>query len=232
MKNFPLELIPSNDDARLHALAPYRSLLVRPDVVFDEFTALVARLFDAPVTMLSFVDADSVWLKSLYGLSEPRRVDRNQSLCSVTILSNTTTVFEDLQNATLPPPVNDLLNEALQLRFYAGHPLQTAQGYNIGVLGIAGRTARTFGEVQSQQLRSLAVLAMQLLQIRLPLTHCKDKPASVWTLLYDKLTQHLVYLEQSFPHAPAQPEVVDQLIIQLQHEINSLRAAEPYFVAR
>ena len=65
MKNFPIELIPPDDDARLQALDPYRPLLLMPDVVFDEYVGLVARLFDVPVAMLSFVDADSVWLKSL-----------------------------------------------------------------------------------------------------------------------------------------------------------------------
>ena len=145
-------------------------------------------------------------------------------MCSVTILSDTTTVFENLQNADLPPPVKDLLNEALQLRFYAGHPLQTSQGYNIGVLGIAGRTAQVFNAAQSQRLYNLATLAMQLLRLRLSLTHSRERPSPVWTLLYDKLAQHLVYLEQAATAEAAQPEVADWIIKQLQQDIGSLGA--------
>lgn len=215
-----VDLIPADDAARLQALVPFQELLARPDVVFDAFVELTALAFNAPVAMLSFVDADSVWMKALYGLSEPRRVPRAQSLCSVTILGEATTVMHDLSEAALPASMTDLLNEMLQLRFYAGHPLQTPQGYNIGVLGIAGRTARIFDEAHQQRLRALTALAMQLLQLRLTISHSRFKPSPAWILFHDELTQCMGQLHHSDAGTSTRLEQIDTIIELLQRDLD------------
>ncbi|UOR05784.1 hypothetical protein MUN82_01480 [Hymenobacter aerilatus] len=212
------DLIPADDEARLRALVPFQELLALPDVVFDAFIELIALAFNAPVAMLSFVDADSVWMKALYGLSEPRRVPRTQSLCSITILHEGTTVVHDLSTAVLPTPISDLLNEMLHLRFYAGHPLQTPQGYNIGVLGIAGRAARAFDEDQQQRLCKLASVAIQLLQLRLILPHSKAKPSPAWIFFHDELTQCIVQLEAG--STGTRLEQIDLIAELLQRDLN------------
>ncbi|MBC6610826.1 hypothetical protein H8B15_07820 [Hymenobacter sp. BT507] len=227
MMVLPDSLIPSNEEDRLQALAPFRALHVLPDVVFDAFVELVALLFDAPVAMLSFVDADTVWMKALYGLSEPRRVPRDQSLCSVTILRETTTVIQNLNEVGLPTPIADLLNEMLHLRFYVGHPLQTPEGYNIGVLGIAGREVRLFDEAQQQRLRDLASLAMQLLQLRLALLHNGENPAPVWTFFYDELMQCIVQLEPGSLDAASRLQTIDQIVTLLQSYLNRATVIQP-----
>lgn len=221
----PVSLIPSDEEARLQALAPFRAFQMLPDVVFEAFVELVALLFNVPVAMLSFVDADSVWLKALYGLSEPRRVPRHQSLCSITILQEETTVVHNLAEATLPVPISDLLNEMLHLCFYAGHPLQTPQGYSIGVLGIAARTARDFDHAQQQHLRSLAALAMQLLQLRLAFPYDKQNPSAVWAFFYDELLQFSAYFQQPrHDAADTPPPGADEIIGRLQRSINRISA--------
>ncbi|QNE40293.1 hypothetical protein F1C16_12340 [Hymenobacter sp. NBH84] len=224
---FPDSLIPSNEKARLQALAPFRVLQALPDVVFDALVELVALLFNAPVAMLSFVDADVVWMKALYGLSEPRRVPRDQSLCSVTILQDTTTVVQNLNEVVLPTPIADLLNEMLQLHFYVGHPLQMPGGYNIGVLGIAGRNARLFDEAQQQRLSSLASVAMQLLQLRLALPQCRENPSPVWTFFYDELVQCIAQLEPDSLDTASRLQAIDQIIALLQRDLDRANATLP-----
>ena len=40
-----------------------------PSPAFDRITALAADLFDAPISLVSFVDSDCQWFKSRHGLA-------------------------------------------------------------------------------------------------------------------------------------------------------------------
>ena len=52
---------------RLRALASYELLDTPPESEFDQLTALAADVFQVPIAMVSLVDADRVWHKSMYG---------------------------------------------------------------------------------------------------------------------------------------------------------------------
>lgn len=131
-------LLPANEQERLTALAPYRVLGTAPDAVFDEVVRLTAKLFNVPIALVSLVDEGSVWFKANFGLAGAERVARNESICSVAILHDDTTVYGDLvaEPCRLTEPG---VAEALQMRFYAGHPLCDDNGYHIGALCVIDR---------------------------------------------------------------------------------------------
>lgn len=207
---FPASLIPDNEAQRLQALAPYRVLGTAPDAVFDEVVRLTAKIFDVPVALVSLVDERSVLFKANYGLAGAQQTARDESSCSVAILQEETTVLEDLRETPC-----DLLKpgvpEALQLRFYAGHPLHDPQGYPIGALCVIDRQPRPFDLPEKQRLQELADIVTRMLQLRLAIY---DKPTlarETWVRLYDHLDASLTRLDtlaelkrwEEFDHTPS-----------------------------
>lgn len=190
----PTSLIPANDAERLLALAPYRVLGTAPDAVFDEVVRLTAKLFNVPIALVSLVDEGSVWFKANFGLGGAERVQRNESVCSVAILQEETTVYEDLRRTPcqLTEPG---VAEALKMQFYAGHPLRNDAGYQIGALCIIDREPRQLSAPEQARLQKLAAVVMKMLDLRLALLHQPQQSAAVWLLLYDHLDQSLTRLD-------------------------------------
>ncbi len=190
----PDALIPANDAQRLQALAPYLLLGDAPDAVFDEVVRLTAKLFRVPIALVSLVEEDNVWFKANYGLAGAERVARNESMCSVAILNEETTLYEDLLVA--PCHLTDPgVAEALQLRFYAGHPLRTAAGDAVGALCIIDRQPRALSAVEQQRLQALAGVVMNLLDLRLALSREPVPNGTLWLQLYHHLDQSLNRLD-------------------------------------
>ena len=187
-------LIPTNEPERLQALAPYRVLGTSPDVVFDEVVRLTAKLFNVPIALVSLVDEGSVWFKANFGMAGAQSVARNESICSVAILQDDTTIYSDL--VTEPCKLTDPgVAEALQMQFYAGHPLSNGAGYNIGALCIIDRQPRQLSALEQQRLQALARIVMQMLDLRLALHQQPEHASAIWVRLYDHLDTSLTRLD-------------------------------------
>lgn len=52
---------------RMAAVRRYAILDTPPDGAFDRITALAARVFGAPIAIVSIVDSDRIWFKSRHG---------------------------------------------------------------------------------------------------------------------------------------------------------------------
>ena len=158
-------LIPSFEHERLEALQPYQVLATPGQGVFNDFVGVVAKLFDVPIALVSLVRESDVVFVGNAGLQEVPVTDRENSLCSVAILQDGLTVFEDL--ATQPCElVNPFAAQAMRLGFYAGQALRTPDGLPIGSLCILDRQARHLSEAESHLLAELALVAQGLLQVQ------------------------------------------------------------------
>lgn len=179
-------LIPTNEPERLLALAPYLVLGSAPDALFDEVVRLTAKLFGVPIALVSLVEEGSVWFKANFGLAGAGRVARNESICSVAILQERTTVYENL--VAEPCQLTDAsMAHALNMQFYAGHPLRNAEGHNLGALCLIDHQPRKLTALEQQRLQELAAIVMQLLELRLALQQRPELMLPVWTQLYDHL---------------------------------------------
>lgn len=56
--------LPTNEPQRLAALQALGLLDTPPEQRFDRLTRIAAHLFDAPIALISLVDAERVWFKS------------------------------------------------------------------------------------------------------------------------------------------------------------------------
>jgi len=169
-------------------------LATAPDAVFDEVIRLIAKLFDVPIALVSLVDEGRVWFKANFGMAGVESVKRNESICSVAVLQDDTTVYEDLQ--TNPCQLTDpLAAEALRMRFYAGHPLHNKNGYNIGALCLIDRKPRSLSTPEQQRLRSLAAIVTKMLDLRLALYQHPEYASSIWLKIYNHLDVSLTRLD-------------------------------------
>lgn len=158
--------VPAPDEAaRLEAVHRYQILDTPQDGAFDRITSLASRLFSVPIAIVSVVDQDRIWFKSHHGL-DVDEVDREPGLCASAILQNEPWIIEDarLDSRALSNPL--VLGE-LGLQFYAGIPLHTRDGYNLGTLCIIDRHPRTLSHQDLTTLEDLAAIVMHDLEQRM-----------------------------------------------------------------
>ncbi|MFD1466966.1 GAF domain-containing protein [Hymenobacter caeli] len=162
------DLIPAYEPHRLEALRRYQVLSVPGQQLFNDLVGIVAKLFGVPIALVSLVEAEEVVFAGNVGLPGLERVARPDSLCSVAILQDGVTVYENLLarpcHLTSPGAA-----AALNLQFYAGQPLRSADGYPIGTLCVMDHAPRTFSAEESVLLASLGDVATALLDLRVAL---------------------------------------------------------------
>ncbi|RUT08148.1 hypothetical protein DSM106972_013160 [Dulcicalothrix desertica PCC 7102] len=157
---------PANEVERLEALRRYNILDTPPEVAFDRITSLAARLFNMPITLVSLVDESRGWFKSAYGF-DMREVQRDTTICSFALLSNEVLVIPDTrQDSRLV--CNPFVQNEPGLRFYAGAPLLTQDGFNLGTLCLLDTKPRDgLSDEQKSVLTDLAAMVMDELELRL-----------------------------------------------------------------
>ena len=157
--------IPPDESQRMEAVRRYDILDTPPDGAFDRVTAIAARTFDVPIAIISIVDADRIWFKSHHGL-DVTQIDREPGLCASAILKPDPYILED---AARDPRslANPLVAGDFGLRFYAGVPLRTHDGFNLGTLCVIDNEARTVSQKQVDDLRDLASLVVDQMELRL-----------------------------------------------------------------
>jgi GAF domain-containing protein len=137
-------IIPWDEDARLAAVHRYEILDTPCEGAFDRITQLAARLFKVPISIVSIVDNDRVWFKSRHGI-DVEQVGRLPGLCASAILQREPLILPD---ASVDPNAlaNPIVAGELGLRFYAGAPLTTGDGHNLGAICVLDKEPREFGE--------------------------------------------------------------------------------------
>lgn len=149
--NYP---IPENELQRLAALKRYNILDTLPDDAFDDATKLVAYICGVPIAHISFIDENRQWFKSEIGIGVSE-VPREISFCQYTILDSKMTEINDtFLNDRFKDDPN--VTGGFNIRFYAGVPLTTPDGYNIGTLCAIDREVKVLNENQRNALSIVA----------------------------------------------------------------------------
>ena len=140
MTSTALNIIPENEAERMAAVRRYEILDTPPDGSFDRVTALAARRFGAPIAIISIVDHDRIWFKSRHGV-DVQEIGRDPGLCASAILSPGAHVLVDA-STDVRSLANPLVAGDFGLRFYAGVPLETSDGFNLGTLCVIDKSPR------------------------------------------------------------------------------------------
>ncbi|HZI98728.1 MAG TPA: GAF domain-containing SpoIIE family protein phosphatase [Actinomycetales bacterium] len=153
------------ESRRMAAVRRYDILDTPPDGAFDRIAAIAAVLLDVPIAIISIVDRDRIWFKARHGL-DVNEVGRDPGLCASAIRGAEPWVVTD----ALADPralANPLVAGELGLRFYAGVPLTTHDGHNLGTLCVIDQQPRRVSEQQLRALTLLGSVVMDELELRL-----------------------------------------------------------------
>lgn len=156
--------LPPNDDQRLDALSAYQVLDTPKEASFDALTRLAARIFNVPIALVSLVDRERQWFKSCHGL-EVSETPRNQAFCTYAILDTEPLVVLDAtQDERFSE--NPLVTNAPGIRFYAGAPLVTPDGFCLGTFCIIDTEPRDgFLGFERNYLIDFALTTMDILEL-------------------------------------------------------------------
>jgi diguanylate cyclase (GGDEF)-like protein len=144
---------PSNESDRLNTLRSLNILDTLPEERFDRLTRLATRLFNVPIALVTLVDADRQWFKSSAGLSA-NQTGRDISFCGHAILGDDILAVPDAQLDERFYD-NPLVTGDPHIRFYAGCPLSTPNGFKLGTLCVIDTNPRKFNDEDFQLLRDL-----------------------------------------------------------------------------
>lgn len=141
---------------RVGALCATGLLDTLPEERFDRLTRLAAQFFKVPIALVSLVDERRQWFKSRYGL-EVAETPRSQAFCAHAIEGRDTMIVEDAQ---LDPrfSLNPLVTGGPLIRFYAGHPIFSHEGFALGTLCVIDTKPRTFSDDEAKALRDFSAL--------------------------------------------------------------------------
>ncbi len=159
--------LPAEQEAeRLRVLRSYEILDTAAESQYDDIVALAAHICGVPLASMTLVDETRQWFKARVGLEE-NETPRDISFCAHAVGSDGDDLlivpdaredarFRDLRNVTGEP----------RIRFYAGAPLVTREGWTLGTLCVIDRRPRELGAEQQRALRVLRNQVMNALELR------------------------------------------------------------------
>lgn len=154
--------VPADEAERIATLRELLVLDTPPEERFDSITAYAQSLFAVPFAVVSLIDTNRQWFKSVCGLDDTE-TSREISFCAHAILQD---AILEIPDARLDERFadNPLVTGAPRIRFYAGAPLIMANGHRVGTLCLISPVARRLDDWERRHLEALARLVSMELQ--------------------------------------------------------------------
>ncbi|WOK37151.1 PAS domain-containing protein [Sphingomonas sp. C3-2] len=149
-------------EAKLHE---YGIFGTPPEKPFDDIAEFAAELCECPIAIVNLVGTERQWFKAIRGLDAREAPTRN-SFCAHAMHEKTLMTVED---ARLDPrfSAHPFVTGAPHIRFYAGVPLTSPEGFPLGALCVIDTKPRApLNALQTQGLNVLAAQVMNMLELR------------------------------------------------------------------
>jgi PAS domain S-box-containing protein len=161
-----LARLPLNEEQRLAKLAEYEILDTPAEKLFDDIVKLASIICGTPVGLATFVDKERQWYKAQVGVpAEMTGTPRDMAFCSHTILETQPLIVPNLTEDSRFSD-NPLVTGDTAVRFYAGVPLTTPDGFNLGALCVIDLVERKLTTEQVEALKHLAQQLINQLELR------------------------------------------------------------------
>ncbi len=169
--------IPIEETARMSAVRRYAPYAHSGDEVFERVANLARRVAETPVAIVSMIEHDDIRFLAHPG-TDITGLARDDGLCSSVVAHDVPWVIE---NCSLDPrsSEHELVTGDFAMRFYAGVPIKSPEGYNVGVISVADFAPRTLGESQLASLVDLAALVTDELELQVASHRLRSELATV-----------------------------------------------------
>lgn len=151
-----------DESARLHALHQLKLLDTSPSASFDRITRMAGQIFGLPIAAVSLTDRDRQWFKSRIGV-EHWQIPRDKAPCSAVAEASELLVVPDLLADECYR--NSVLAQS-GIRFYAGAPLITREGFGLGAMCVLGTEPRQASQEERTALADLADMVMAQIELQ------------------------------------------------------------------
>ncbi len=153
-----------DEQKRLEELYSLKIIDTLPEECYDRLVMLAIELLDIPICYIAFIDEKRQWFKSEHGLKK-KQMPRAFSFCNETIKNHEPLIIQDTLLDKRFAHIS-LVQEDPNIRFYAGVPLTSPEGYNVGTFCLADTTPRKLTSKQLNILLTLANIAKDELSLR------------------------------------------------------------------
>lgn len=179
--------LPDNEDQRLARLVGLEVLDTLPQQAFDDISALAQAICGTPVALITLLDKDRQWFKSRIGL-DLTETPREVAFCSHAILNpgQPMVVGNALNDERFRD--NPLVSGPTQVRFYAGAPIVTNDGFALGTVCVIDQQPRELTPVQLDGLSRLSALVATLLEHEKARIQESDRTAQAVERQHEELT--------------------------------------------
>lgn len=189
-----------DEQARLAALRRYRILDTEPEQRFDDLTMLASQICDTPMSLITLIDSDRQWFKSRVGLGVAE-TSRSVAFCAHAIHQPD---IMQVPDATSDARFRDnpFVTGEPNIRFYAGAPLITPDGYALGTLCVIDVRPRHLSDAQLRALDALRRQVESQLELRQNLDELaqalaeRDRAEAAQTALVEELRESLEKVEK------------------------------------
>ncbi|GAA4663769.1 GAF domain-containing protein [Frondihabitans cladoniiphilus] len=143
------------EQARQRAFEHLESLGTANDAIVDRLTDKARDRFGAKIAAVTFLHADTEHVRAVSGLEVDAVYPRSDAICDVAIRRRGPLVIEDARRDHRYTGFSVVAGE-LGIRFYAGFPIESPDGFRVGALCVMDDRSRRFSGSDAIALRDLA----------------------------------------------------------------------------
>lgn len=210
--------IPENEEFRLQELYSLHLHESGYEEDYQNLVHLASAICGTPISLISLIDRNKQWFKAEIGLGQTD-TPRDVSFCAHAI--NQKDIFE-VYDATKDERFfdNPSVIGSPNIRFYAGVPIQSPNGYCLGTICVIDSVPRNLTDEQKFALRTLARQVENMFQLRNSVSKL-DAQNKELLQKETKIKELLAEREQHISELSEQSQLKSKFLSILAHDIKS-----------
>ncbi|KGO87741.1 hypothetical protein Q765_04410 [Flavobacterium rivuli WB 3.3-2 = DSM 21788] len=214
--------VPDNELLRLEKLKDYQILDTHSEDTFDKLALLAAQIFNTSSAYINFVDKERVFVKSNVSMLLMDDVPRAESLCTIAIKNDNVTIFTD--TLTVPELISNPALPIDDVRFYAGAPLKSPEGHNVGTICVVDSKPGEATEEQLTMLKTLASIVIDKLENRLRYRKSIESQVNLMNITLHEIKNPLASIKLANEIISKSPQSVERMTENIYSSVSRIQS--------